>query len=124
MSNFMSNENATTIFSEYASAIKGKADSADVPSEMSAANLQTLKNTFSNNVPSGGASFHDVTDTLTAGSTTLTLYSAYITTNATYQVFSSVWGVCPTNVSVSTGSMTLTFDAQQADLAVKVRIWL
>lgn len=70
----------------------------------------------------GGASWTDVTGTLTAGQTSITLSSASITTSSTLDFYTDVFGVSPTAASVSTGSVTLTFSAQQSDMSVKVRV--
>lgn len=70
----------------------------------------------------GGSSYTEVSGTLTAGSTTLTLSDPAILTTSTFEFFTDTFGVSPTAVSVSTGSITLTFPAQQANLGVKVRI--
>lgn len=65
----------------------------------------------------------DITGTLVAGNTTLTLSDASITTNSTIQCFYGVDGIDDPQKSVSTGSITLTFAAAlSADLAVKVRV--
>lgn len=64
----------------------------------------------------------DVTGTLTAGSTSITLSDASITTSSSIDVYTSAYGVNPTNITVATGSVTLTFEAQAADLGVKVRV--
>ena len=66
--------------------------------------------------------YTDVTGTLTAGSTSITLSNAAITTSSTLDYYTDTFGVNPTNVSVSTGSVTLTFEAQSSDLGVKVRV--
>ena len=71
---------------------------------------------------SSSAPWVDVTGTLTAGNTSLTLNNAAITTSSTIDVFTDTFGVNPTNMSVSTGSVTLTFDSRGSDLGVKVRI--
>ena len=39
-----------------------------------------------------------------------------------FSFYTSIWGVNPTGVSVATGSVTLTFDAQESDMEVGVRI--
>ena len=65
----------------------------------------------------------DITGTLTAGQTSLTLQDSLITSNCTIDFYTDTYGVNPTAVSVSTGSVTLTFNAQQNDLGVKVRVW-
>lgn len=66
--------------------------------------------------------YTETTGTLTAGNTSITLSSPDITTDSTLNIFTSVYGVNPTAVSVSSGSVTLTFDAQQSDISVKVRV--
>ena len=70
----------------------------------------------------GSAGWTDVTGTLTAGSTSLTLSDASITTSSTIDVYTDVFGVNPTNVVVATGSVTLTFSAQGSNIGVKVRV--
>lgn len=69
------------------------------------------------------ASGVEVTGTLAAGSTSLVLSDASITTSSTLDIYTDVYGVNPTAVTVTTGSVTLTFEAQQAAIAVKVRVW-
>lgn len=69
------------------------------------------------------AGFVEVTGTLTTGSTSLTLSDASISSSSTLDFFTDVYGVSPTAVSVSTGSVTLTFEAQESDLFVKVRVY-
>lgn len=70
----------------------------------------------------GGGGYVEVTGTLSAGNTTLTLSDAAITANATYDYYTTVFGVNPIAVVISTGSMVLTFEAQQTNIGVKVRI--
>lgn len=60
--------------------------------------------------------------TLTAGATTLTLSDASITTDSTVDIYTDVYGVSPSAVSVSTGSIALTFSAQSQNIGVKVVI--
>ena len=63
------------------------------------------------------------TSTLLAGSTTLVLSDASITSTSTLDVFTDVYGVSPTDMVASTGSVTLTFEAHESDLGVKVRVY-
>lgn len=63
-----------------------------------------------------------VTGTLTAGSTSITLSDASITTSSTIDIYVSTFGIQPTNAVVATGSITLTFLAQASDISVKVRV--
>ena len=67
--------------------------------------------------------FTELTGTLTAGSTSLTLQDASIETTSTLDVFTSVYGIAPESITVSTGSITLTFETQSSDLGVKVRVY-
>ena len=70
----------------------------------------------------GFIGFTDLTGTLTTGNTTLTISDAAIKTTSTIDIYCSEYGIQPTNASVSTGSITLTFLAQPSDITVKVRV--
>ena len=63
-----------------------------------------------------------LTATLTAGSTSLTISNAAITSDSCFDIYTSIYGVDPTGVTISSGSMTLTFAAQASNMTVKVRI--
>ena len=63
-----------------------------------------------------------VTGTLTAGSTSLTLSDASITTTSTIDIYTDVFGIQPVNAVVATGTITLTFLAQASNISVKVRV--
>lgn len=67
--------------------------------------------------------FVEVTGTLLAGTTSLTLSDASITLSSTLDFFTDVYGVSPSDVVVSTGSVVLTFEAQESDVSVKVRVY-
>lgn len=61
--------------------------------------------------------------TLTAGQTSITFTNAAITASSTLaNVWINVFGVYPTNIVITDGSITLTFESQASDLRVKVRI--
>ena len=64
----------------------------------------------------------EVTGTLIAGNTSVTLSDASILTTSNIDIYTDVYGVSPTNVTVATGSVTLTFEAQANDLSVKVKV--
>lgn len=70
----------------------------------------------------GGGGYTEFDSTLQAGQTTVTITDSAITANSVYDIYTSVYGLNPTDVTVATGSITLTFDAQQSDLEVKVRV--
>jgi hypothetical protein len=63
-----------------------------------------------------------ISGTLTAGSTTITLSDASITTSSWVKPYASVWGVLCTNMVISTGSVALTFEAQASDITVGVEV--
>lgn len=63
----------------------------------------------------------DITGTLEAGQTEITLNNATITTDSTINVYDE-FDIPYNSKTVSTGSITLTFDEQNADMTVKVRI--
>ena len=63
-----------------------------------------------------------VSGTLTAGSTSLTLSDASITTSSTIDIYTDVFGIQPVNAVVTTGSITLSFLAQASNISVKVRV--
>lgn len=69
------------------------------------------------------AGFKDaLTGTLTAGDTSITISDESITTDSMIDIYTDVYGVNPSEVTVASGSITLTFDAQETDLSVKVRV--
>ena len=63
-----------------------------------------------------------LTGTLSAGSTTLTLQNAAITINSVYDIYTDQWGVNPTDVVVTAGKITMTFEKQNASLGVRVEV--
>ena len=74
----------------------------------------------------GGAGWTDLTATLLAGATSLTIQNSAITANSTIQVFENVGAfsdlVAPTDIVTITGQVVITFPAQSSDLSVKVRV--
>ena len=69
----------------------------------------------------GGNSWLELYGTLTAGQTTVTFTDARITDNSTIEVFTK-GDLDYNSISVSTGSVTIAYDAQSSDIPVKVRI--
>ena len=80
----------------------------------------------SNEITSAVATKEDaatvLTSTLSSGSTSLTFSNAAITTTAMYDVYADKYGLTPTNMTVTTGQAVLTFEAQSADVSVKLVI--
>lgn len=70
----------------------------------------------------GSGQWVDLTGTLTAGSTILTISNSIIDVDSTFDIYTSVFGVNPTNVIAFTQGITLYFDAQPNDIGVKVRV--
>lgn len=60
--------------------------------------------------------------TLAVGSTSIVLNNSKITTNSMLSIYTSVWGVNPKTVTVASGKVTLTFDAQTVAVEVGVRV--
>lgn len=61
------------------------------------------------------------TGILQVGATTLTITDLSITSTGLIDVYTSKYGVNPTNIVASNGSVTLTFDSQSEVITVKVR---
>ncbi len=62
------------------------------------------------------------TATLATGQTQITLLNSRITTTSILSFYTSIFGVNPEAVTVTNGSVTLTFDAQSENMEVGVRI--
>lgn len=60
--------------------------------------------------------------TLAAGATQITLTNPDIKTNSALSFYTSIYGVNPNTVSTVNGSVTLTFDAQSANMTVGVGV--
>ena len=73
-------------------------------------------------VGGGNTSITDYEGTLTAGQTSLTINGTKIRTNSVFDFHTSILGVGPTGATISNGSITLTFNAQQTDMDVLVSV--
>lgn len=71
----------------------------------------------------GGPAYTELADTLEAGQTSLTFTDAAITTGSNIRILTDVFGLMPTAATASTGTLTLTFAAQLADVEVKAVIY-
>lgn len=63
---------------------------------------------------------YSVSGTLKANTTQIILSHASIKTSSTIDIYTSVYGVNPTSISVTNGSITLNFESQSTDMEVKV----
>lgn len=70
-----------------------------------------------------GDNYLDITGTLAAGETEITLTDSHIETDGIYDFYTSKYGVVPTAVEIAAGSITLTFDVQSENIIVMVRKW-
>lgn len=61
--------------------------------------------------------------TLEAGQTSLTFTNAAIMTTSVIDIYTSIYGVAPTDATSSTGTLTFTFEAQASDLTVEVDVY-
>lgn len=89
-----------------------------------AANMNDLEQRIYNAIQSGGGggcSWTDITGTLTAGQTSVTLSDVSITTSSTIDVYTET-DLDYNSITVAEGSVTITFDAQSSDVGVKVRV--
>lgn len=62
----------------------------------------------------------EVTGTLVAGQTSITLTNDAITTNSTIEPYTTVYGVNPKTMIIVNSSVIMTFKAQSQDVGVKV----
>ena len=68
------------------------------------------------------SAFEIITGTLTSGQTSITITDTSINTNSILSFFTSIYGVNPEAVSVTNGSVTLTFEAQESNMIVGVKV--
>ena len=64
-----------------------------------------------------------IRQTLSSGNTTLSFTDSRITADTVFDFYTSIYGVNPTEVVVSDTTLTLTFDSQDSDMEVGVRIY-
>lgn len=63
-----------------------------------------------------------LTDTLVSGTTSLSLKNPKITTNSVIDIYASVYGIVPVDVSVLTGEIRLKFEAQSSPVDIRVEV--
>lgn len=59
---------------------------------------------------------------LTAGQTSITFTDNVINSNRVIDYFPSIYEAVPTSITVSSGSVVFTFEEQETDMTLKVRI--
>lgn len=59
---------------------------------------------------------------LTVGQTSITFSDNVINSNRTIDYSPSIYGAVPTSITVSSGSVVFTFEEQETDMTLKVRI--
>ena len=70
----------------------------------------------------GSVPYRELRGILSAGQTSITFTDDIINTGRTIDYFTSIYGVTPVSIVVSSGSIVLTFKTQASDMEVKVRI--
>ena len=69
-----------------------------------------------------GDLWNDFTGTITAGQTSITFSDASIRETSTIDYYTDYFSINPVGVVATNGSVTLTFEPQEIDLGVKVRV--
>lgn len=72
---------------------------------------------YSDSVP-----YKELQGILTAGQTSITFSDNVINSNRAIDYFPSIYGVAPTSITVTSGSVVFTFEEQETDMTLKVRI--
>ncbi len=75
-----------------------------------------------NAISSVGAPWVELTGTLPAGQTSIAFSDSSITTDSVIDYYTDTYGVNPTQIVVTTGSVTLKFNSRDSVLGVKVRV--
>lgn len=63
-----------------------------------------------------------LTATLTAGETSITFENDSIVPNCIVDIYTNKFGVNPTGMTATEGSLTLTFEAQSTDINVRLEV--
>lgn len=95
-----------------------------VPSELETRlkTIETDLKTVKQSTETINSSTKTLTTTLTAGESTISFTDDLISTTSTIDIYTSVYGVSPTNASIEENTLTLEFKAQETDMDVKVVI--
>ena len=86
-----------------------------------ASNMNDLEDRIEAAFKSGDL-WNDFTGTLTAGQTSITFSDASIRETSTIDYYTDYFSINPVGVVATDGSVTLTFEPQEVDLGVKVRV--
>ena len=70
----------------------------------------------------GDYGWTDLIGILLAGETSLTIQNQQISMDSTIEIYTDTFGINPVNAEVTDGQIVLTFDAQQNNVGVKVRV--
>lgn len=92
-----------------------------VPIVQSGSTVKTTAQDIAN-LGGGGSSYTEVSGTLAAGNTSITLSDASITTSSTIDIYTSPTAVNYTSATVTTGQIVIVYPAQASAITVKVRI--
>lgn len=70
----------------------------------------------------GVVPYKELQGILFAGQTSITFMDNVINANRAIDYFPSIYGVAPTSITVTNGSVVFTFNEQENDMILKVRI--
>lgn len=113
-----------TLWNRVLAAIKRITGDVDVSTDGTLqSQISTVKNKL-DGIEEGATNYipTKISGTLKAGNTSITLSNSAIKTSSYIDVYTSIYGVSPKNISISTGKAVLTFDAQTEDMTVAVVI--
>lgn len=120
--NFVSNEDANSLFSKVGDRLglrpktfTGTHDQWDQLTELQQSEYEYVN--FTDDCDIASTVF---TETLTAGDTTITITDQAISADSMIDIYTNVFGIAPTNIAASAGTVTVTFNAQQNDISVKI----
>lgn len=120
----LGSDGVKTLWDRVLTAIKRITGDVDVSTDGTLqSQISTVKNKL-DGIEEGATNYipKKISGVLEAGQTIITLTDSSIETSSYIDVYASVYGVSPTNISISSGKAVLTFDAQTADMTIAVVI--
>jgi hypothetical protein len=66
--------------------------------------------------------YKELEGTLLAGQTSITFTDNVINSNRVIDYYPSIYGIVPTSITVTSGSVVFTFEEQSEDMNLKVRV--
>jgi hypothetical protein len=66
--------------------------------------------------------YKELQGTLTAGQTSITFTDSVINSNRVIDYYPSIYEAIPTSITITSGSVVFTFEEQETDMTLKVRV--